>query len=748
MKKKIPWRSALGTVLSLSVAAAVLVLLMVVSGSGEPEWQDPETITPIAFTPQETFQPGRLRAAENGRYVLWVEESTAQVTLQDKERGQEFTAFPEGVDALEVKNNVKFRLKSLLSFEYADRDSNAYNLQNSFAGSVNKGNYSVRLIENGVRFDFYFENEGFLIPLELTLTEDGLRAGVPLADIQEESDRVYLTTVTVLPNFGAASAADEGYLLLPDGCGALADLSMRDFTYSQRVYGQDYAVIRNTSEGVEETARLPVFGVKRNGSALLSVISSGAARAYVDAAAPRPSSPYATAAARFIYREIITVDISQKTFESAQVNIFENAPCGLERFSVDYRVCDGADYTAMAESYRDYLTDQGLEPLAEPGNGLYIDLVGGAVCRQSVLGIPVDKVLAVTGFGDAEGLLAELKARGAAGLTVNYRYWYQDGPQSSVTTDVKAEGALGGDRGMEALARWCGDNGVDLYLDLDLTDMEKDRWGYSRRFASAQSARREPVIQYDYLDSTFQKRTEGTLCYLLSPALLVDAAGETAQRLDRFPVAGYSANGLAGKLYSDMGEREIDRGRAEALWSEALGLLAEEKPLLLSAANAYAFPAAEVITDVPLYSSGYRMETVPVPFYAMVMHGMAYLSGEDINGCADPDDALLRALEGGLGLKYALGGENVERLSETSISQYGYISAQSWLPRAAESGKAFQSFLSAVSDQTLVHHELLTEDVRYSEFSNGMGVYVNYSDRAYTVGSVTVPARGYAPVGW
>lgn len=748
MKKKIPWQPMISTALSLLIAAAIIGLLMVISGSSELELQNPETITPIDFAPQGPFRSGMVRAAENDRYILWVDMSTAQVALYDKEQAQTFTSFPEGVDELDIKNNVKFRLKSLLSFEYSDRDSNAYNTQNSFAGSVNKGNYSVRLTEDGVRFDFYFENEGFLIPLEISLTEDGLRSSVPLADIREESDRVYLTTVTILPNFGAAEAADEGYLLLPDGCGALADFSMRNFTYTQRVYGEDYAVIKSTSERVEEVARLPVFGVKRNDSALLSVISSGAARSYIDAAAPTEKCPYATAAARFIYREIITVDISQKTFESTQVNVFENSPCALERFSVDYRVCDGKDYISMAENYRKYLTNLGVEPVSEPGDALYIDLVGGAMCRQSVLGIPVNRVLAITSFADAHRILDALKTQGVSGLTVNYRYWYQDGPQSSVTTDVKAEGSLGGDRGMEEFSQWCRDNEADLYLDLNLTDLQKERWGYSRRFASAQSVRREPVVQYSYLYSTFQKQTEGALCYLLSPSLLVDTAGKTARNLDRFSVAGYSANGLAGKIYSDMGERETDRGKAEGLWSEALGLLSEKTPLLLSAANAYAFPMADVITNVPVYSSGYRMETVSVPFYAAVMHGMAYLSIGDINGCSDPDNALLRALESGLGLKYTLGWENVARLSETSISKYSYISAQRWLSHAAENYKDLQGFLVAVSDQTLVRHELLTEDVRYSEFANGLGVYVNYSDHDYTAGSVTVPAVGYTPVGW
>ena len=81
----------------------------------------------------------------------------------------------------------------------------------------------TRLIEDGVRFDFYFEREGFLIPLEITLTDEGIRAAVPLADIQEQSSAVKLTTISPLPNFGAGREGEqecwqrspEGFLYIP-----------------------------------------------------------------------------------------------------------------------------------------------------------------------------------------------------------------------------------------------------------------------------------------------------------------------------------------------------------------------------------------------------------------------------------------------------------------------------------------------------------------------------------------------------
>ena len=127
----------------------------------------------------------------------------------------------------------------------------------------------------------------------------------------------------------------------------------------------------------------------------------------------------------------------------------------------------------------------------------------------------------------------------------------------------------------------------------------------------------------------------------------------------------------------------------------------------------------------------------------MVMHGMAYMSSGDINGYLDPEHGLLRALEAGVGLKYAFGWENVAELSDTAICEYGYIEADRWLAHAAQQYQDLRQFLCAVSNRTMTVHTLISKDVRYSEFDNGMGVYVNYSNQDVTYGDLVIPANGY-----
>ena len=743
MKKQIPWSTILATAVPLLVVGTLIALLLIASSGSELSVEDPQVITPIEFTPSTNLADEDVLVAENDGFALWANFATTKITLYQKDKDIYFTSVPETLEEADIKNNAKFQLSSLLNFRYSDRDSNAYNSQNSFAGSVRKGDYRVEQIKDGVRFEFYFDNEGFLIPLEITLTKTGIRATVPLEDIRERSDRIMLTGVTVLPNFGAAEADSEGYMLLPDGSGVLADYSTRSFTYSQRIYGKDYAVINATSSGSAQTARMPVYGMQQGDGAFLAVISSGAARAYVEASAPTSKSPYATVAARFVYREVMTVEVSQKTFESTQVNVFESAPCSLDAFTVEYLLCEEASYLSMADSYRQYLQEQGMEALSQPQDALYVDLIGGVECQQSVLGIPVNRVLPVTDYAAAAQILQQLQQAGVNDLQVNYHYWQQGGAEGKLTTSLNAESVLGGKSGLNQFLQYCQQEQIPLYLELNLTDMRKSQLGFLKTYAAAQSVRSEPVIAYEYYLSTFQQKTDAHPLYLLSPAKLADAVEKLLPNLGDWSVAGYNVGTLANKIYSDMGSRSIDRGTAEAIVTAAISKLAAESKLQLSAANAYAFPYADTITDVPLYTSGYLIETCQVPFYSMVMHGMVYMSSGDINGYLDPDHAVLRALEAGVGLKYAFGWENVAELSDTAIRGYSYIEADRWLDHAAQQYQQLHQFLSAVSDRTMTVHTLISKDVRYSEFDNGMGVYVNYSSQDVSYGDIVIPAGGY-----
>lgn len=737
-------------VLGYAVVIGIAVGALVAASGGTDEGSS-EIKTPIRFE-AGTAEEGMQAVAENNRFVLYADLASAIVSLHDKTTGETISSAPEGVsDREDIKNAAKMELSSLLNIKYADRDSNVTS-QNSTAGCVNKGTVCAKRIANGVRFELYFKTEGFLIPIELTLTERGMTAVVPLADIQEASSSVKLTTVSVLPNFGAGEAAADGYVLVPDGSGALIPFDSSGENYSQRVYGSDLAVAANTSSGnTAQTVRLPVFGEASAANGFLGIITSGDTRANINANVASAKKPYTSAYTEFIYRETMLVNISQQTFESTQANMFEPEHCRLEMFAVEYRPLSEKTYTAMANEYRDYLmNEQGMQVRNDTAPALQLQLIGGVMHNENILGIPVSRVLPVTAYGDVVTLTERLQAEGVDSLCVNYLYWGKDGTLERLTLDDKTEGRLGGRTAFEDMVSTLQSANVRLHLNLNFTHFQKNQGGFSCRYDAAQTVRREPLMAYRYRLTTYQRDESADAVFLLAPSQVVEAVRRWSSRQPSDGVGyGYSLGRLANLMYSDFGSEPNDRGAVKALWSEAVAQIkGVSGELLADSANAYVFPYVDVIQETPVEHSGFLCESEAVPFYQIALHGLAEMSVPSVNASDSPQQRMLKALESGIELTYTVGYRNTAGFQNTAASSYAYIDFETWRPDMVRRYADLERYLALVGSQAVTEHTKLADRVYRTVFANGVGVVVNFGDTAVTVDGAVIEAEGYLPIGW
>ena len=101
---------------------------------------------------------------------------------------------------------------------------------------------------------YYFEDMEVGFSIQYHLTEDGFTVTVPFEDFIERieegrtaADRGTVSywgvrSISILPYFGAAGLEDSGYMLIPDGSGALINFNNQKASYgaySQNVYGRD-----------------------------------------------------------------------------------------------------------------------------------------------------------------------------------------------------------------------------------------------------------------------------------------------------------------------------------------------------------------------------------------------------------------------------------------------------------------------------------------------------------------------------
>ena len=97
-----------------------------------------------------------------------------------------------------------------------------------------------------------------------------------------------LTTINLLPYFGAANDESQGYIFVPDGPGALIYLNNGKTTaetYGRAVYGRDRASmpVNEYSADSKEQIYLPVFGLKNDDRAFVAILEDGDAMGQINA---------------------------------------------------------------------------------------------------------------------------------------------------------------------------------------------------------------------------------------------------------------------------------------------------------------------------------------------------------------------------------------------------------------------------------------------------------------------------------
>jgi len=109
-----------------------------------------------------------------------------------------------------------------------------------------KKGLKIEKIRNGFLATYTFKKEGFVIPIAFTITDEYLSVDLLVGKLKElKKEKYRLVSVMLLPFFGAASTNDSGYIVVPDGCGALINFNNNKGaeTYSQRVFGSDFAIV-------------------------------------------------------------------------------------------------------------------------------------------------------------------------------------------------------------------------------------------------------------------------------------------------------------------------------------------------------------------------------------------------------------------------------------------------------------------------------------------------------------------------
>lgn len=701
--------------------------------------------------PVQNIPEGWELAAENEAFALYFAPSAMQFMVRDKAAGTEWRSNPENAaeDSVAFGQN-KTRVQSLLELSCVDDQSNFYTV-NSFADSVQEKTYTYEYRDNGIYINLQFAKQGFEIPCFFGIGEDRFVAKIFSDQIQQHGS-LQVAGITFLPYFGAGSTEEDGYMLVPDGSGALIYYNNQKQgyqSYSQKVYGRNLALNLQSNTMVTQDATMPVFGIQKGSDALLAVITQGEYQAEIKAeVAGKLTGNNA------VYSNILYMQSENNTLLSGSDNEesvvmvspqHNQFPC----YEVSYFFLEkNGGYNEMAARYRQYLIDEKGMSQAAAGEQKSANLMflGGVEVSKTFLGVPYRAVKALTPFKKLQSTVLELQRVAGDSFQISMRYLEKGGSMNKMPTKLTYEGALGGKKDYGTMTKALEEAGISFYPIYDTVAIRKLGNGY-RDYQGIRNVSKSASPQYEYLLTSGSRDSGQKPYYLVSPQYEEGIMSSLLASAKKGGVRNLGLTGVSDRIYADYRSDSISDNETGECWENALAMASSyTDTLLLEGAYAYAFPYADVITEAPVYSSQFDVEDETVPFYEMVIGGSAALYSSPVNESGNTREMLLNAVEYGVSPTFLLMTAQRDALQDTDYQKYYSLCWEDWEGTIEDIMEELAP-LEGVFGQRIISHGKPDGEVSATTFANGVTVYVNYGKEDALIDGTLVPACGFARKG-
>lgn len=576
----------------------------------------------------------------------------------------------------------------------------------------------------------------FQVCVEYSLENEKLKVTVPMERFKYMG-KVEPSAIEVLNYFGAAENRDDGYMLVPDGSGALIDLRKASDTsdiFCEEVYGDG----ESTSE-----LRLPVFGIKSGSQAYLAKISQGDALASINAIPSAIYSKYNSVFASFTLKKNEYATLGDAEEQTEVMNFQSSIYSGDIEMQYSFLTDDKANYVGMAEAYRNILSESGAITRLDKNAVLPMTLetLGSVNKTKSILAIKYSGTSALTRFDENIELIKRFSDAGIDKINLDMLYWCNSGYEQTLAKKISPLSALGGKGGLKELLRDAG-SGTSVGGVLSLSDFNASSSGSIYKYAAKRID--QSFFSKDERDIAAQKVLEKGKRYFVSPLQLSKMVESLAKSASGYEGISLTVSGAGEYIVADYGKKNCtDRETAKTLTADALKRLSEKVDIRLWGGNAYAIPYTDTVSHAPETSSKNSTLDRTVPFYSLVFHGYIYMSGKTINYQKSPETELLQCIENGYGITACCMYADSDELKDTKMSAYYSAGIEDCFEAAAEYFKQAYETVGELAGVAIADHIVYSDDLRCTVYENGVKIYVNYGLQDAEADGVKVPARGY-----
>jgi hypothetical protein len=745
-----------------AVTRAVAVAVMLATGVPLAHADGPASSL-VAPIPSDFEQ-----VAETPSLRLHVNKADSRFIVEDRRSGKQWSSNP--IEPLGPQKASQEDALFLLSVTNAKRQ-----MTNLLTWNSEKPQVTISPVAGGFRAVYDVGKFRMRLALEYLLKEDRapdghavpyLEVTIPDKGIEEYGDCSLITSVTcfrivtleVLPLFGAARVGQKGYVMIPDGAGAIVDFKPEYPQYRQRysaqIYGPDAAsnffsagVVGGRRSSSITRPTMPVWGVKHEDGAYAAIVTKGEFQANVNAYLAGYIMAANRGSAEFIYRRQASIPRRRSVF----VNKIEEQRLPGDR-QVRYVLLSGedSDYAGMARAYRDFLMMvRGVKPMSQPVRPL-LDLFMGITRLSSFR----EDFVPTTTFDQALTIIRQFVDKGVKDFDVHLVGWADDGYRGRWPRRYPAESELGGNDGLKALIDAARKLGVNVILEDDymfgytfssggiigqipgLRNIWPNwSYGFNSRWDTVRGVNKLPVFE-----------GSGGI-YLLNPVIARNNYLERDLPTHKaIGAAGVNLRQMGAMVMSDTNDRyPLSREQVAETWMK---MADREREVLggaiVSGPNAYVIGRTDRVYDAPV-SSLDAFGDVSVPVYHIATQGLVVRHTIRANLRNDPKTELLRQYEWGLQPVYQLTWAPSSDLIRTDYNLLYSSQVDDWLEPATQEYKFMRETFGFLENQMISGHDILSRGFNRVTYADGTRLYVNYNPESRrTPDGAEVRGYGYA----
>ena len=661
--------------------------------------------------------------AENEKFTLTYNDEFKGIILTNKTSGKVWSN-------LSFDENNEPQATSTLDIYLQDMKT----YQSVFKGGstlADDGKVSVKKVENGVEFTYYFDDVKVSVPVKYTLSNDSMKISIESSKIIEGDPKYRMLYTMPSPKLcKVESNTEDSYIFAPNGNGSLTSVKVTA-DGERSFYGdpENFAsLITSSVYDAPETAKMPIYGIKDGDNAMFCIVEEMPSALALKFSAGDKTAKYST-----VYPCMYVVDYDYfqgRSAKSGSVRQLSTKSKEVSVISCYPLEGENADYNGMANCYRDYLTKKGYMEKSQIEKTPYsVTIMGGVMTTSSIMGIPVQTLKTLTTVNEAKDIIGDVsKMVGQKPMVTLSGYGESGVNVGKVGGGFKIASQLGSEKDIKALLKDSKDNKYSLFTNFELVKYSESGNGFSYKRGAAKTAIAH-VAERKGLTVPLREFDANGTYHLLARANITKAVDKLVEFTNKLDITGISLSTLGTVAYSDYYDVEnpysISNKMDSDFKAEVEKLKKNNKTVAGNASTYFAAGLLDVVFETDLEGDGGYQFEHQIPFYQMVFSGVTPMYSKAINLEAQPEKTIMQAATVGMGLGFTVINDFETTYMETNAEKlYGCV-YDSVKERIKKYVGMYEEVYAQIGGIQISKYEILENGVTVTTFANGKKVYAN-----------------------